>query len=650
MSYISSLGFKNKMDLLGIDQENLLIAYDFVSGDRFRSGYLDSPGWATGSVFSGRIRGGKDFYKRSGSGFFNGATSIEISGRIPDNDFTFLFCYEKVRYGGEVLLSSAAGSDFSSSSGLSVGINDANKLYLEYWSPVYGRHALDYEKDISSKNLIFFNKQFGEFNLGVFDPVESSLSFASCSIDSLKYKHSDTFKIGASSSAYWSSHPGIKSFSGFFDDFYCLSGACQYSDLAGLFSGFYSISDSGVLSGVSRSCFETTILSGSGVNLGTGITGYDTLINYTTGYVPSGCFNSGYSYLVGTGITGYYDKYIGSPIGFNGVASPVYIRTALTGEIYTSGSTYVCTGSGLTVAPVYTTIPLTGVLTGTTFVSVPSTACYETTGYYPMETETDFGFISSLGFNGVYSFEGCANISHCESYFYTGQPYFNINLIPVFNNVLNDYIISGSNSGSAKNLFFNNGQLMFDSGGSAYLDLGIEKYNITGNVFLDGNILRSNGYAGSLDTVIYDNSNNISGQSVYLTGGFPAYSDFNGLFSINYPDYSIFLNGVKLLSGLDFSAAGFSFEIPASSVLTKINNNYISSGKKYISGSLGYFELSGGECFANNCSQLYVNGLRQRVDSDYVEISKWSLFSGCTSTESTLNQLVYSSYEDFWNI
>jgi len=104
------------------------------------------------------------------------------------------------------------------------------------------------------------------------------------------------------------------------------------------------------------------------------------------------------------------------------------------------------------------------------------------------------------------------------------------------------------------------------------------------------------------------------------------------------------------LSGLDFSAAGFSFEIPASSVLTKINNNYISSGKKYISGSVGYFKLLDGERFANNNSQLYVNGLRQRVDSHYIEVSKWSLFSGCATTKSTTNQLVYSSYEDFWNI
>ena len=651
MSFIDSSGFKYRMDSLKMDSDSLLAAYDFVSGSSFANGYLDKPKWITGSTFSGKINGASTtFYKNSGSGFFNGLNSVTISGRVPEDDFTFLFCYEKTRTGTEVLLSSAAGNSFSSSSGLNVGVNDANKLYLEYWNPIDGMCSLDYEKNISSKNLVFFSKQFGEFQLGIFDPIESSLNFSSCSVTSSTYAHSDQFIIGSGKSSYWSNYTNNNCFSGFFDDFYCVSGKSPNNYFIELFSGFYSIPESGGISGVTQSCTDVTVLSGSGVSLGTGITGYETVTTYITGYVPTGCFNSGYSYLVGTGITGYYEKYMGSPLDACGFNTPVYVKTALTGEIYSSGTTYVCTGSGQVITPVYTNVALTGTLSGQVFVPVLSGVCSGVTGYYPNYINTDSGFISSLGFNSIYSFKTCSDIFHCESTFYTGQPYFNINLKPVFDSVLDGYVISSSHTGSGNNLFFNNGQLMLESGWSSYLSGGVTKYNITGNMFLDGNILRSNGYADSLDTVIYDNSNTISGQSVYLITEFASSSSFNSLFSSSYPDYSIFLNGVKLLSGADYSSTNFTFNIPASSVLTKINNNYVSQNKKYISGSGGYFGVGNGEYFANNCSQLYVNGLRQLVDYDYAEISKFSILSGCPATLSYQGQLVYSYDESFWNI
>jgi hypothetical protein len=150
--------------------------------------------------------------------------------------------------------------------------------------------------------------------------------------------------------------------------------------------------------------------------------------------------------------------------------------------------------------------------------------------------------------------------------------------------------------------------------------------------------------------VIYDNSSFISGQFVYLASEFSSSSNFNSLFSVNYPDYSIFLNGVKLVSGIDYNNTNLFFNIPASSVIGKINNNYISSNKKYVSGSGNLLKLGNGEIFANNASQLYVNGLRQLVDYDYLEVSKYDLFSGCPVISSSHAQLIYSSSDEFWNL
>jgi len=651
MSYINSSGFKYRMDSLGISEESLLVAYDFNSGSSFSAGFLNKPAWVTGTTFSGKLNGSYPaFYKNSGSGFFNNLTSVTISGKIPDDDFSFLFCYEKQRRGGEVLLSSAAGSNFSTASGLTLGINDANKLYLEYWSPIDGKRSLDYEENIGSKNLVFLSKSFGEFQLGIFDPIESALSFSSISADSTSYLHSSDFIIGSGKNSFWSS--ARSPFSGFIDNFYCISGKFPNGYFEELYSGFFSMPKSGGFSGVYQSCVDVSVLSGSGAVVSTGIIGYETIITYTTGYVPSGCFNSGYSYLIGTGITGYEEKYMGMEKDACGLDIPRYVRTPLTGEIYGSGSAYVCAESGMIITPVYTNYELTGFITGEeVFVPVISGLCSEETGHYPDYIEVDSGFVSSLGFDSIYSFAGCENIIHSESYFYTGSMYSNINLEPYYDSVLGGHVINSSHTGSGKNLFFNNGQLMLESGWSSYVQAGVTKYNIIGNIFLDGDIMRSdNEFADGFDNVVYDNSNLISGESTYLTSEFSSTSNFNTLFSNNYPDYSIFLNGVKLVSGIDYNSTNILFSIPASSVLTKVNNNYISSAKKYVSGSGNSFSLNLGEVFSNNSSQLYINGLRQLIDSDYVEISRYSILTGCPVPSVSNTQLVFSYLDEFWNV
>lgn len=647
MSTINSSGFKYRMDSLGIDQSSLIVAYDFVSGSNFSNGYLDTPKWVTGNSYSGKINGSSSsFYNFPGSGFLNGSNSISISGKIPEDDFYFLFCYEKTREGNEILLSSANGSSFSSASGLTVGLNDANKLYLEYWDPVQGKRSLDYDHNIGSKNLIYFKKSFGEFQLGIFDPIESRLNFASSSYDSSTYRHSDFFRIGSTNGSYWSSG---RLFSGYFDDFYCLTGIIPQDYFSSLYSGFYSNLVSGVVSGTGYFCENVSMITGSGVILGTGITGYRTDVTYSTGYVPTGFLQSGYSYFVGTGITGYEDKFIGNVEDACGFFNPVYVRTPLTGNIYASGTTGIYTGMAQVITPIYTNVELTGILTGEVFVPVDVSVCSIKTGYYDDSLNIDYDFISSLGFDSIYSLADCSVIESREVFFYTGGYHNNINLKPVYNSLISDYLIDSSHSGSGKNLFFNNGQLLLESGWSSYQSGYVTLYNITGNIFLDNNIVRSNGYNESTDSLIYDYSNNISGNSAYLQTGLGSGIDFSSIVYSSYSDYSLFLNGVKLLSGVDYSGNKINFAIPASSVLTKISNNYISSNKIYVTGSSNLIRSSSGK-FSNNSSQVYINGLRQELDDDYVEISRFDILTGCPANPSLEYRLVYSSSSDFWNI
>jgi len=647
MSLLNSSGFKEKMDSLGISQSSLLAAYDFVSGSKFTNGFLDSPPWVTGSTYSGKINGTVNgFYSAPGSGFLNGSNSISISGKIPEDDFSFLFCYEKLRGGEEVLLSSAAGNSFSNSSGITLGLNDANKLYLEYWNPVYGKTSLNYEENIGSKNLVYFRKSFGEFQLGIFDPIESRLSFSTSPCDSYTYKHSDSFRIGSTNGSYWSSG---RSFSGHFDDFYCLSGIIPQDYFSTLYSGFYSSLFSGGISGVGYFCENVSMITGSGTVLGTGITGYETRVTYSTGYVPTGYLESGYRYFVGTGVTGYNDVFIGNVEDACGFLNPIYVKSPLTGNIYASGTTGVYTGMAQIITPIYNNVELTGFLTGEVFIPVDVSVCSVKTGYYPDSIDIDSGFISSLGFDSIYSLRECSEIDSIEAFFYTDTYYNNINLKPSYNSILSDYFVYNNHTGSGQNLIFNNGQLLLESGWSSYVDGFSTKYNITGNIFLDKFVIRSNGYNEISDSLIYDNSSKISGDAVYLQTGLGSGVNFSSILTSPYADYSLFLNGIKLLSGVDYSTNKINFEIPASSVLIKINNNYISDSKIYKTGISNLITNTLGR-FSNNSSQVYVNGLRQEIDNEYLEISKFSILTGCVIDQDLNYKLISYSDSDFWNI
>jgi hypothetical protein len=288
-------------------------------------------------------------------------------------------------------------------------------------------------------------------------------------------------------------------------------------------------------------------------------------------------------------------------------------------------------------------------LTGQVFIPVDVSVCSIKTGYYDNSLSVDYDFISSLGFDSIYSLADCSVIESREVFFYTGGYYNNVNLKPIYNSLVSDYLIDSSHVGSGKNLFFNNGQLLLESGWSSYQSGYATLYNITGNIFLDNNIVRSNGYNEHTDSLIYDNSNNISGNSVYLQTGLGSGVDFSSIVYSAYSDYSLFLNGIKLLSGMDYSGNKVNFAIPASSVLTKISNNYISNNKIYTTGSSNLIRSNLGK-FSNNSSQIYVNGLRQEIDDDYVEVSRFSILTGCPVNSSLEYRLAYSSSSSFWNI
>lgn len=656
MSFLNSSGFKYRMDSLKIGDESLLFAFDFVSGEQFSNGFLDSASWVSNHVFSGALNGEdfSNFYTSKSSGFFDGSRSVSILGDVPDDDFSFLFCYEKTIPGRAVLLSSSEGSDLASSSGLVLGINDANRLFLEYCGADGNLKCLKHPSELSSKNIVFFKKTFGEFGLGVFDPVTSDLSFVSKAVDFGDYSHSNNFIIASGKPSFWTNRGSLDkdlAFKGYFDDFYCLSGALPNDYLTELFKGFYSIPTGGEISGSYLFCEDITTIISSGIAVETGVIGYETVVTYETGFVPTGYFETDYVYSIGTGITGYEQKYIGDILDDQGVSYPIYARSPLTGEIYVTGVSGYYTGQQEVLIPVYENITLTGLLSGEVFLPVETQVCDTRIVRFPTSMQIDNDFVESFGFKSAYSFHNGFDNHVLELFVYpqnfSGKA---SNVKPFFDEVANGWVAPIEHSGLGENLFFNNGQLLIaDTGSFSYVS-GQIKYDIPADLFFDGNIIRSNGFSSLGDSFIYDHSDNISGEWRYLPTGYGRFSDFNSIFDLNYSDYSLFLNGLKLVEDIDYSLSNLFYDVPASSVLVKINNNYLSDSVVRLTGSRNLFETDGLSLFSAGSSQLYVDGLRQILNQDYVELSEFSLLSGSPVPATNENRLVFSSSNDFWNI
>jgi hypothetical protein len=660
MSQQNSSGIKYFFDQLNFDSGSLVCAYDFVSGGAFSISQLSLPSWYSSSLFprrfGGRITGDRtSFYTTtSGSGNFRGSNSVEILGNIPDDEYSFLFCYEKQRTGAEVLLSSAEGTSFANSSGITLGINDSNKIFLEYWNSVEGKRSVVYDENLSSKNIILFQKSFGSFSIGLIDQKELSINKKEFPILNLNHSHSNLFKIGAiAPSCSWSKE---KNFSGAFDSFYCLTGVFFDDSLSSFASGFYSMLGSSGFSGTQIVCETTQILSGSGFSIPT--TGFETVIIYETGYVPTGCYLSGYSYLIGTGVTGYERVYTGIVVDKCGNNLPLYVNVPKTGLIYATGVTGVCTGVTEVVTERYENIEVTGLLTGEVFVPVNVESCVETDVFLDGSLQINYPFINSLGCEKIYVLNECEPGNIIEGFVPSGSNFLSgfTNFEAEYDQSESDFVLNSNLVGSGKNLIYNNGQLLaegnFQKTQSGYQII----YNIiSGNFSIEGSVARSNGYNQQDDFVFYDYSTGLQIEKYQLEQdlptGFLIYSFFNNSNSGS----AIFLNGIKLTPGLDYvSLNGASRATGISgSTYIKINSNYLDnfnniyySGSSILNGIQQNFYR-----FTKRNSQVYLNGIRGFPLSGYIESSRFDMLTGCP-IKSIKENLIYSTdeSEDFWNI
>jgi hypothetical protein len=144
------------------------------------------------------------------------------------------------------------------------------------------------------------------------------------------------------------------------------------------------------------------------------------------------------------------------------------------------------------------------------------------------------------------------------------------------------------------------------------------------------NFLWNNDFGGT-DELIVDF---ISGNKSFYTGS---------PYSVSYTGQEIYLNGVMLLSGVDFSMVSNTLIVTGKNTGVSGVISTIPIRSSFVTGS-GY--LFTGK-LQKNSSRLFLNGVRQKLGNDYIEGSKFDLLTGNNYNEYN-NISFYDSDGTFW--
>lgn len=288
--------------------------------------------------------------------------------------------------------------------------------------------------------------------------------------------------------------------------------------------------------------------------------------------------------VIATGISGVYPTGIGSE-NMDGGTVQIYGVTGAVGSLYDSIA-----------------VELTGVLTGQSFVfqQRPPSGILN----YPYILEFASSKVTMLA-NFDASFK--------EVYSFSGNNTDDINLIPAFSDTTQSYTVLPTGTGEIVNLYVNGllmpNQSQFSS-------------TMSGEYVQSGNLIDSDGFYDLNDLAVYDI---ISGQfslTGITTGEISSGSKTLAQTYVSGRD--LYLNGQKLVSGVDYSGVGANVVISTAGLIDgdlclipkHLCNltRYTGSGDNNFDTSIALFD-----------EQIWVNGLRQVKELDYIKVPNFSL-------------------------
>ena len=513
----------------------------------------------------------KEVTSVSGQASFDGETILQVGPNFPYTNWSIFIEYESEDFTGEYNIGRTLFSTMDSSistSGINIGLNGANKPYVEYLNGNGQKNILTLNAELGKRNILSFSKSSDSetLEMSYYDPIYQNTKFEIFNTPSIEDEngvdksYSDNMYIG---------------------DFY-ETGDANYRGFKGtvyditIFNEFLGSGDRNVI----QKAMVASDYSGERVErslvLNTGIT---TIVSATSG-------------VTGTGITGYQTVATGSQVQRCGPAISLFTASGLTGEL-----------SGLS----YTTTTGSVVSSGFKFTRKEA------------EVYLDDSRILEFKRKNLILTYPIDSSDSTELFIYSGLE-TNINKRAEANTFENGFELTTGYTGQEFK-FYKNG-ILRKSGILSNNEIVSGDYIVTGtNKVVFSDPLEEDGFAPD---AFYDY---ITGQTTYVT--YNPSIDYSYTTS-PYVDSDVFFNGQKLLSGrslvyhtdldgtdleidetylpdsgeLSFVPKGlFQLRVPN---LTNVRNNY----------SLGY----GNEI-------LYFNGQRLVRNENYLIVSENSLLN-----------------------
>ena len=547
------------------------------------------------SNYRGRINSFQPSFwtKSSGSGFFSGQ-SVSITGNndtgvnFLHNDATFCLVYEHFSPNGCILISTVETGMYNTFNefgfeiqtgifkGFNLGVTSNNRLFFEY----YNNNSLEaYTSNfsLSQKASIFLTIFNNNANLGYYDFFQNRV------IDESFFIQSDY--LFDYSSIYLGKNNNLintvffdNGFTGFMDEFLVYSPSLYNADIVDINSGFAHIYNSGSLSVQDNSI--------------TGVTGY------TSGI-------TGFS----TGITGTVLIATGVVNNEWGVQYTGFLESGVTGAI-----------------PLFDTFEMTGIITLILNTGVTGESILLNRPYINSFGKDVINYLSKVDMEDLLemqtlsqNYSGYVRLKNIKSEF---LPYLNAFAIP------NLYL---DNSDSFT--IFVNGQ--FQNSG---------RYYLTGNGYISGKVLVNDYIINENKEIIFNNTYN-ENDSVFLdfvenynTGlyidNFSVPSGTGNFVLTGWNDNlnNIYFNGQKLVSGIHyvFSVNNIVFErqFPLFGGTTGVLSAMKKSSDSTLISSGGGNSYILSQKYLYNLSEIYKNGIRQTLDSDYLELAKLDTNTG----------------------
>lgn len=563
------------MNLTGINYFSQLLGttgsmqvfYPFISGQGNR---LNSFPFAK-TAYSGTISNTTNFYNKSGSGFFDGNTTVRINNASGLNsvNWTAIVSFELSGQQNGVLWSNYTSGGLNS--GWALGINDACKPYLEFYS-ASGPIIKCSNNNWGTKNTIFVTKLPGSISFDYLNYNSKLLESETFIVDDTYFLTSDNWNLGGATGtpSYFSG----QRFKGYMDLFAFFSPSILPSQKLGISSGLYcdiTSPSQNITSGV------TTVVTG-----------------YQTGIYP-----------IFSGTTGQSLDFFNYLTGQCGNITAKYVVNNLTGFIYD-----------------YTKQPLTSQIVHY-FTGV--------TGGGPIENS---GYSKSFGMDSVSFLKDVDSLDLSELYSTQTVNLVTLNNSLIFDRTISKFVSTGQYNSNQINFYLNT-LSQFISGYSvtgSFYNVGVQ---ISGMGFLSGNYLSGVNYDDQ-DTNILDI---INGNRTFYSGNYFISAGQTGVSGLAISNNLVFLNGVKLASGLTYRTVGSNL-ILNDPYYYGITGSFWTAprqtGDSFNSGIWNHYQTSG---FGRRTSQLFLNGTREFIEQDYLEVSKFSPLNNHSIYLSNINSI-----------